>query len=170
MLDELEAAIVDGISAIVKDVCELPGDNDINADDTLVLSVDELYIILGRYLPALIAAARERDAMREALKAIEDAPAQPDARTVERARAICAEVEGENKGYQYTDGSRDDYPMMRAVLAALRPAQDDAVRLLRKARRGIAFQPHPITADGAADKAHLLSEIDAYLAKLGEPQ
>lgn len=46
--------------------------------------------------------------------------------TLELAREICAEQEGENKGYQYINGSRDDYPMMLAVLKALRAHAENA--------------------------------------------
>ena len=40
------------LEEIIRDVCELPGDEDPDADDTLILSVDALRVILERNLAA----------------------------------------------------------------------------------------------------------------------
>lgn len=42
-------------AAIIQDICELPGDDDVNADDTLILSLDDLTVILDRNLDARLA-------------------------------------------------------------------------------------------------------------------
>lgn len=46
------------------------------------------------------------------------------------ARTICAKIEGPNKGYQYENGSRDDYPMMEAVLTAFTAAKTECLQLI----------------------------------------
>lgn len=38
---------------------------------------------------------------------------------VSKARKICAKIEGENKGYQYLSGERDEYPEMQMVITAI---------------------------------------------------
>lgn len=53
----------------------------------------------------------------------------PTKAQIERARAICARHDP-NKAYQYIDGSRDDYPMVEAVLAAITETQEWAAKLI----------------------------------------
>jgi len=52
----------------------------------------------------------------ELIEALLPAPVDPD---LIEARRIAAEHD-DNKGYQYLDGSRDEYPSFRAILAALK--------------------------------------------------
>ena len=43
----------------------------------------------------------------------------PDALLIE-VRRICAEIEGPNKGYQFEDGSRDEYQTVQMALACMK--------------------------------------------------
>ncbi len=60
---------------IVGDVCDLPGDDDIEADDTLIVSVGVLHLIVTRNIAALRQPApRADDALREAFAVADAAP------------------------------------------------------------------------------------------------
>lgn len=58
---------------IVRDVCELPGDENIEADDTLIVSVDDLHLIVTRNLTSRIQSLSAHPAGDAALREANEA-------------------------------------------------------------------------------------------------
>lgn len=57
---------------------------------------------------------------------------------VKKARQICADHDA-NKAYQYLDGSRDDYPEMRMVRAALMAENAGLVAEIERLREAVGI-------------------------------
>lgn len=71
------------------------------------------------------------------------------------ARKICAKHEGANKGYQYLDGSRDDYMPMHAVLEALTTERATLLAGQERAIAEKAIWQNAVLTTLAAVRAHM---------------
>jgi hypothetical protein len=58
------------------------------------------------------------------------------------ARSVCAKIAGTNVGYQYIDGSRDDYPGMQIALAAIIATQEADAKVAELWVNEITATPH----------------------------